>query len=224
MQSFMKNRSKGEEDRMDYELIIAEHPVLSAEQEKELGKLVQTGTESEANEAREKLVLSNIRLVIYFAKRYPRTEGFSLEDHIQNGLIGLMKAIDKYDGRDGNSLSTYASYDIRVAIKRAFDRQRRGNYSDLQDQEQRGGEFRPVERALAWQGPSPGETKAQEEELRKIQEKLTPEELMALSMIYGLTTGRKMSYCDFALLNGIPKSTAHKLVKKIKDKAASANL
>lgn len=71
-----------------------------------------------AGAAREKLITANLRLVVSVAKRY-QNKGLSLIDLIQEGNIGLFKAVDRYDYRRGYRLSTYATWWIRQAISRA---------------------------------------------------------------------------------------------------------
>lgn len=74
--------------------------------------------------AREALVAANLRLVISIAKRY-RNRGMSLQDLIQEGNAGLLRAVDKFDHRRGNRFATYATWLIRQAVSRAIDEQSR---------------------------------------------------------------------------------------------------
>ncbi len=76
----------------------------------------------QANTAKSELVRSNLRLVVGIAKKYVHANrGLALSDLIQEGNIGLMKAIDKFDYRLGNRLSTYASWWIRQSIIRSIE-------------------------------------------------------------------------------------------------------
>jgi len=77
----------------------------------------------EGQKARNKLILSNLRLVVSIAKKYQR-QGLDFEDLIQEGRIGLMRTIDKFDHRKGWKFSTYSSWWIRQSISRAL-----ANYS-----------------------------------------------------------------------------------------------
>lgn len=95
-------------------------PLLSREEEKELAKRVEGGDEG----AREKLASANLRLVISIAKKY-RDYGLPFLDLIQEGNIGLMKGIDKFDWRKGYKFSTYATWWIRQAILRFLTNQNR---------------------------------------------------------------------------------------------------
>ena len=92
-------------------------PLLTPEEEKELAKRAAKGDE----EARERLIKSNLRLVFSIAKKYyGRSKKLSFMDLIQEGTVGLIKAIDRFDWRKGFKLSTYATWWIRQAITRAM--------------------------------------------------------------------------------------------------------
>ncbi len=99
---------------------IGRVPLLSAEEEKELAERMAAGDE----EAKNKLVEANLRLVVSIAKRYVGKGMFFL-DLIQEGNIGLMKAVDKFDYEKGFKFSTYATWWIRQAITRAIADQAR---------------------------------------------------------------------------------------------------
>ncbi len=94
---------------------ISRWDLLSAEAERSLARKIARGD----NEALDELILRNLRLVIYWAKRY-RSTGLSLQDLIQEGNIGLMRAAEKFDPRKGTRFSTYASWWIRQALARAI--------------------------------------------------------------------------------------------------------
>jgi RNA polymerase primary sigma factor len=88
-------------------------PLLSAEEEVELAKRIERGD----LEAKERMINSNLRLVVSIAKRY-QGHGLSLLDLIQEGIIGLIRAAEKFDWRRGFKFSTYATWWIRQAVQR----------------------------------------------------------------------------------------------------------
>ena len=99
---------------------IGKVPLLDTEQEKVLAERMAKGDE----EAKTRLVEANLRLVVSIAKRYVGKGMFFL-DLIQEGNLGLMKAVDKFDYRKGYKFSTYATWWIRQAITRAIADQAR---------------------------------------------------------------------------------------------------
>ncbi|MBR1685993.1 MAG: RNA polymerase sigma factor RpoD [Clostridia bacterium] len=103
---------------------IGQIPLLTAEEEVELAKLLQFGTPEEQDAARKKLSESNLRLVVSIAKRYAG-RGMALLDLIQEGNLGLMKAVEKFDYTKQFKFSTYATWWIRQAITRSIADQAR---------------------------------------------------------------------------------------------------
>ena len=95
---------------------IDEAPLLTMEQEHSLGKLI---VEENDPQAREQLVRSNLRLVVNIAKRYAH-RGMSLGDLIEEGNLGLIKAVDYFDPNRGTRFSTYAAWWIKQSIKRSL--------------------------------------------------------------------------------------------------------
>ena len=99
---------------------IGKIPLLSTDEEIELAKRMENGDE----EARKRLAEANLRLVVSIAKRYVG-RGMQFLDLIQEGNLGLIKAVEKFDYRKGYKFSTYATWWIRQAITRAIADQAR---------------------------------------------------------------------------------------------------
>jgi RNA polymerase primary sigma factor len=101
---------------------IGQYPLLTGAEEKELARRIDAGDQ----EARNILARSNLRLVVSIAKKYVgRSPDLTLLDLIQEGNLGLFKAVDKFDWKKGYKFSTYATWWIRQAITRALADQSR---------------------------------------------------------------------------------------------------
>jgi RNA polymerase primary sigma factor len=119
------------------------YPLLTKEDEVELAKALERGD----LRAKERLINSNLRLVVANAKRY-QGQGLSLLDLIQEGILGLIRAAEKFDWRRGYKFSTYATFWIRQAIQRGLEQKARTIRvpTDLAQRERR---VARVERELA---------------------------------------------------------------------------
>ncbi len=125
-----EEKKKLEEEQIDagsdsvqmYLREIGQYPLLTGEEETEIAKRIEKGDES----ARQKLMISNLRLVVSIAKKYVgRSANLTLLDLIQEGNIGLSRAVEKFDYKRGYKFSTYATWWIRQAITRALADQAR---------------------------------------------------------------------------------------------------
>jgi RNA polymerase primary sigma factor len=91
------------------------HPLLTAAQEVEIAKRIEAGDML----AKQRMIQSNLRLVVSIAKNY-RNQGLPFLDLIQEGTLGLIRAVEKFDWRRGYKFSTYATWWIRQAVARAL--------------------------------------------------------------------------------------------------------
>jgi RNA polymerase primary sigma factor len=127
---------------------IGVYPLLTLEQEQDLARRIHTGEE----QARCALCEANLRLVVSIAKRYSG-KGLPFLDLIQEGNIGLMRAVEKFDESRGFKFSTYATWWIRQAITRAIADQSRMIHLQRRLQQEQGRELTEEELALLAEVP-----------------------------------------------------------------------
>jgi RNA polymerase primary sigma factor len=94
---------------------VSRHQLLTAEEEVDLAKRIERGDQ----QAKERMINANLRLVVSLAKKYQASQ-LSLLDLIQEGILGLIRAVEKFDWRRGYKFSTYATWWIRQAIERGI--------------------------------------------------------------------------------------------------------
>lgn len=99
-----------------YLAAAGEAPLLTPQEERELAKRAKAGDQ----EAKDKMICSNLRLVVSIAKKYTNTHSLSFLDLIQEGNLGLIKAVERYNPEMGFRFSTYATWWIRQAITRGI--------------------------------------------------------------------------------------------------------
>ncbi|HJS95024.1 MAG TPA: sigma-70 family RNA polymerase sigma factor [Solirubrobacteraceae bacterium] len=123
MDTGMELRASAEEERSggvveSLELFLRRarvHPLLTAAEEIELAKRIERGD----LEAKERMINANLRLVVSQARRY-QGHGLPMEDLVQEGMLGLIRAVEKFDWRRGFKFSTYGTLWIRQAIQRGL--------------------------------------------------------------------------------------------------------
>ena len=127
-EEMLKKYAQGSRSDSSYDSIqmylkeIGQYPLIGAHEEKELAKRIETGDE----EAKNLLAKANLRLVVSIAKKYAnRSPDLTLLDLIQEGNLGLFKAVDKFDWSKGFKFSPYATWWIRQSITRALADQSR---------------------------------------------------------------------------------------------------
>jgi RNA polymerase primary sigma factor len=154
---------------------IAQTPLLTAAEERRLALAVERGDLA----AKERLIEANLRLVVHVARRYPRDGiGLTLADLVQEGTLGLVRAVEKFDARRGHRFSTYATIWIRQSIGRAIGRH--GPGLRLPDAVARAGVPRP--RVISLDEPVGGPDSARLADLLPDRDAAAPDEQAAAAI------------------------------------------
>jgi len=218
-------------------------PLLTAQEERELSKIIERGAEARAKKeegetgrdldraireaavSKDRFIRANLRLVVSVARRYPLPPGMELLDLIQEGNLGLEHAVDKFDWRKGFKFSTYATFWIRQAIGRALDqkaslraalRQVSGDGDEL-DRTIGDDDSNELVDLLPDAKPGPEAevmAKAEEEMVTGLLDILDPRARYAVEQRFGLHDGRKRSYREVGEELGVTAEAARRLVKR----------
>jgi RNA polymerase sigma factor (sigma-70 family) len=184
----------------------------------------------QGEEARMRLVLSNARLVVSVAKRYARKwPNVPMEDIIQEGFYGLFKAIDRFDYKLANRLSTYASWWIRDAVEKGIKKYLFGHKLDLglggravhvgvlslDEPVGEDGEHRFVDQLVSPCLEEEGEEEGNVlKEVERILSSLPPREAFVLASLYGLRGIRKLSYKELGQKLGITETRVRQIERR----------
>lgn len=151
---------------------ISKYPLLSKEEELELGKIIATGNKQEAEEARNKLICSNLRLVHSIAKGFIMSDNsLVLDDLIQDGYQGLCDAANNYDYTKGLRFSTFATSCIKTEILKKLG----NNKSMIKLPEKYKAQLRKIKKISAELTQKYNREPTYEEIAREYKENVTPE-------------------------------------------------
>lgn len=190
---------------------LRKYPRLTAAQEIELAHQIRSGDNKESGRARERFILANLRLVVGIAKRYSG-RGLSLEELIQEGNIGLLKAVDRFKPDRGNRFSTYAVWWIRQQITAALKQKSRTRSSSLELDREEGPLDIPDPCA-----PDPleeADRNLHRQTLSKLVGNLPPREKDVLSLLYGLGGKTPLDHDTAARLLGMNRQRLSLLEKR----------
>jgi RNA polymerase primary sigma factor len=177
---------------------LGRYPLLTASEEVELAKRIEQGDKT----AKDRMINSNLRLVVSIAKQYQRSQcatGLTLLDLIQEGVIGLIRAVEKFDWRRGFKFSTYATRWIRQAVQRGIAKKAREIRLPVHIAERERKIARAEAQLQAVRGEAPSEAdiarsaKVTVDELREVRE--TPRTVSSLDQPAG--TDAEASLGDF---------------------------
>src|SRR5215211_3168857 len=201
---------------------IGKVPLLTAEDERELSRIIETGREAAellangkrsadlkakvaaAADAKDRFIRSNLRLVVSIARRYPLPQGMDLLDLIQEGNLGLEHAVDKFDWRRGFKFSTYATFWIRQAIGRALDQKA----SLIRIPGDRSASLRAALRQASGDGETLDQTNAE------LLGTLDRRARYAVEARFGLLDGERKSFREVGEQLGVTAEAARRLVSR----------
>lgn len=219
--------TSGSEAERAYLERIAEAPLLTAAEEIALAKRVEAGDEA----ARQQMIEANLRLVVYVARRY-LGHGLSLLDLVQEGNIGLMRAVERYDHRRGVRFSTCAYWWIRQAVTRALSVQSRtvrlpesavferraltATRSRLEDELGREATTAEVAAAadVSEQPEAAAEATCMREAVREMLEGLPPRERVILALRHGLVDDIERNNCEIGRAMGVSREYIRLLARR----------
>ncbi|MCA9803935.1 MAG: sigma-70 family RNA polymerase sigma factor [Cyanobacteria bacterium HKST-UBA02] len=201
----------------DYEAVgaylrsIRRYPRLTASEEVELAHQIRSEDTRESSRARERFVLANLRLVVGIAKRYSG-RGLSLEELIQEGNVGLLKAVDRFEPDRGNRFSTYAVWWIRQQIVGALKSKNRTRSTSIDLNTEEGpldipDPFAPDPQDVAEQTLS-------RHVLARLVSNLPPRERDVISLLYGIGGKKPLDHETAARLLGMSRQRLSQIEKR----------
>ncbi|MGD9683601.1 MAG: RNA polymerase sigma factor RpoD/SigA [Candidatus Obscuribacterales bacterium] len=201
----------------DYEAVgaylrrIRRYPRLKASEEVELAHQIRSGHTRESSRARERFVLANLRLVVGIAKRYTG-RGLSLEELIQEGNVGLLKAVDRFEPDRGNRFSTYAVWWIRQQIVSALKAKNRTKSTSIDPNTEEG----PLDLPDPF-APDPMEEAERtlgRHVLARLVSNLPPRERDVITLLYGIGGKEPLEHETAARLLGISKERLSQIERR----------